>query len=502
MPRSLEGTDALVQRRDGIIEVPTRWRDLCSDPIQARYGVRPARQMASLRNRDLLHLLKHCLCSAALHQVLKLIGHRIHAFNQVAVSSSNTRPFFIDLLDHLSGDHHLIGLISAYLIERSQSIRDLHEEATNLGGGLDQPGRCILGCTIDQCRQDHWLGSGAGSHCRMNPQTQQRPCPPELGDQPRHVLGTLRELVRIGPVPLRQLGASPLRISRSREFTQVNNSLQCHQASLGQLVFLLQQALGVVHQVVPSPPCDKAAPVREMPSIVPLELGPSVPARQTTHRHNTQEHGRHQECHSDDEQLRDQCEDGHIHPYHCTQRTVAFLSSGICQTHMRITRRHLIALGSATAAVGVVGVGVTLTHWWDQPAGAAFVVLSEEEADFIRALAGTAYPRVADINLSGETAKLEYFFDQMLHHMPEEPRQLLRLLLHGLDSGTVLSRGSTFTHLLPVERTEVLEGWLHNDLAELRNAGQSIVLLLGMGWTTHPAVVPRMALLHSCGYGT
>ena len=169
---------------------------------------------------------------------------------------------------------------------------------------------------------------------------------------------------------------------------------------------------------------------------------------------------------------------------------------------MRISRRHLIALGSATAAAGVVGVGVTVTDWWNQPAGAGFTVLSDEEARFIRALAGAAYPRVKDIDVSGDTANLDHFFDQVLDNMPEEPRQLLRVLLHGLDGGAVLTNGATFTDLSPTDRTAVLNGWLNNDLAELRSAGQSVVLLLGMGWTIHPAVAPHMKQLHSCGYGT
>jgi hypothetical protein len=168
---------------------------------------------------------------------------------------------------------------------------------------------------------------------------------------------------------------------------------------------------------------------------------------------------------------------------------------------MKITRRHLIALGSATAAAGMVGVAFEGASWWNQPAGATYTVLSDDEAQFVRALAGVAYPRVPDIDLAGEDANLDRFFDSLLSHMPEQPRQLLRLLLHGLDTGPVLTHGSRFRSLSRSERSAVFDSWLTSDLAELRNAGQSLVLLLGMGWTIHPKVVPRMKRIHSCGYG-
>ena len=168
---------------------------------------------------------------------------------------------------------------------------------------------------------------------------------------------------------------------------------------------------------------------------------------------------------------------------------------------MRISRRHLLALSAAAAAVGAIGVGGLGYRWWDQPPDAPLEALSTQEAQIVRAIAGTAYPRTAAIPLDGSEAHLDRFFDATLSHMPESPRRLLKLLLHGLDGGTVLTHGSTFTELSPSERSEVLQGWTQHDLAELRNAAQSLVLLLGMGWTIHPEVAPTMQRLHSCGYG-
>lgn len=168
---------------------------------------------------------------------------------------------------------------------------------------------------------------------------------------------------------------------------------------------------------------------------------------------------------------------------------------------MRITRRHLLALGSATAAAGMIGVGIEVSGWWDQPHGADFDVLAVDEAVFVRALALTAYPRVPGIDIDGASANLDHFFDQILRHMSETGRNLIRLLLHGLDTSTLLTHGARFSVLTVADRSDALQKWLNHDLSEVRNAGQSMVLLLGMGWTIHPAVVPKMRLLHSCGYG-
>jgi len=168
---------------------------------------------------------------------------------------------------------------------------------------------------------------------------------------------------------------------------------------------------------------------------------------------------------------------------------------------MRITRRHLLALSAATAAVGAIGAGGLAIRWWDQPPGTPLEILSREEAEIVAAIAATAYPATTAIPLDGGDARLDRFFDQMLLHMPEPVAKLLKLLLHGLDGGTVLTHGSTFTALSEVDRSSALRGWMHHEIAELRNAAQSLVLLLGMGWSIHPQVAPTMQRYHACGYG-
>jgi hypothetical protein len=168
---------------------------------------------------------------------------------------------------------------------------------------------------------------------------------------------------------------------------------------------------------------------------------------------------------------------------------------------MRITRRHLLALSAATAAVGAIGSGGIALRWWDQPAQAPLHTLSGEEAAIVRAIAGTAYPSTETIPLDGSTAGLDRFFDSLLSHMPAQTARMLKLLLHGLDGGCVLSHGGRFSRLSPSVQQDALTSWLGHDLSEIRNASQSLILLLGMGWTIHPEVEPTMQRLHSCGYG-
>ena len=168
---------------------------------------------------------------------------------------------------------------------------------------------------------------------------------------------------------------------------------------------------------------------------------------------------------------------------------------------MDITRRHLIALTTATAAAGALGVGGVGFRWWNQPAEESFGLLSVEEGAIVRAIAGAAYPRTEAIPLDGSEAGLDRYFDAMLGHVPPITAKLLKFLLHGLDGGTVLTHGATFTSLSRQDQDAVLTTWIHHDLSDLRNAAQSLVLLLGMGWTIHPKVAPYMQQFHSCGYG-
>ena len=151
--------------------------------------------------------------------------------------------------------------------------------------------------------------------------------------------------------------------------------------------------------------------------------------------------------------------------------------------------------------MGVIGTGGLYIRWWDQEPSDPYARLSDEEVRIVRAFASAAFPSTQAIALDGYDADLDRFFDTMLMHVPTPTAKLLKLLLHGLDSATVLTHGATFSTLEKSEKMQALEGWLQHDLAEVRNATQSLVLLLGMGWSTHPKVAPFMQRMHNCGYG-
>ncbi len=168
---------------------------------------------------------------------------------------------------------------------------------------------------------------------------------------------------------------------------------------------------------------------------------------------------------------------------------------------MSITRRHLIAASagiSAAAAVCAGGVGI---RWWDAPAGASWVNLAADEVALVRALSGAAFPAGAFIHLSGADAGLARFFDAMLSGMPALTGDLLKLLAQALEHFTLVTHGDRYSMLSLAEQQLQLERWLSSSRPELRGAVMSIVVLLGMGYTTHPDVAARISPWHGCGYG-
>ena len=168
---------------------------------------------------------------------------------------------------------------------------------------------------------------------------------------------------------------------------------------------------------------------------------------------------------------------------------------------MAITRRHLLAAATATAAAAAVCAGGIGASWWDTDPGTGFDNLSATEATFVRSISAAAFPAGQMIDLSGGDADLDHFFDEMISGMPSLTGDLLKLLVNALEHLTVPTHGARFT-LLPLDaRQAALDGWLSSGQAEVRGAVQSLVIMLAMGYTTHPDVAPTMASWHRCGYG-
>ena len=98
-------------------------------------------------------------------------------------------------------------------------------------------------------------------------------------------------------------------------------------------------------------------------------------------------------------------------------------------------------------------------------------------------------------------AKLDRFFDQLLFSMTEQNRDLLKLLLHGLDAAPFIKYGNHFTDLEQSESENQLQRWLLSNNHLLRGAVTSLVTLLGMGYCSHPMSSNTLSKLHQCGFG-
>jgi len=168
---------------------------------------------------------------------------------------------------------------------------------------------------------------------------------------------------------------------------------------------------------------------------------------------------------------------------------------------MLISRRQFVSISIATStAVALLGAG-TIWSWWDIPPSESFATLHENEARILRNISAAAFPGGEAITLDGKQARLDRFFDGLLQAMPDENRKLLKLLINGIDNLTLATHYSSYTSLDDQVQRQVLTGWLSNDNHLFRGAIQSLVLLLGMGYTAHPDVAPTLSKYFKCGFG-
>ncbi len=165
---------------------------------------------------------------------------------------------------------------------------------------------------------------------------------------------------------------------------------------------------------------------------------------------------------------------------------------------MKITRRHVLAAALAVPASSAVGLGAVGYAWWDRPPGAGLLALSAEEHAFVQALAEAWMPPGGEPAISGSEARLGDWFDAVLAGMPGPPRRQLKALLHGLDH---LPFPSRYTTLQLDERQALLHGWLNSERYLLRSAIQAVMVLVGLGWSTHPAVVDTIRPWFGCTFG-
>ena len=157
-----------------------------------------------------------------------------------------------------------------------------------------------------------------------------------------------------------------------------------------------------------------------------------------------------------------------------------------------------------TAALSLLttgGLALEISTWLNSSASEPFQHLNQTEANVVNAIGGAAFPSGDILELSGDDAALDRFFDTVLHTMTNQNRTLLKLLLETIEHYTVLSHGSYFSNLDTQERQRLIELWLEDDHHLFRGAIQSIIVLLGMGYTAHPIASEHLSQYFRCGFG-
>ena len=168
---------------------------------------------------------------------------------------------------------------------------------------------------------------------------------------------------------------------------------------------------------------------------------------------------------------------------------------------MSLTRRQFIKITTALSLMTAGGVGIEVSTWWDTPASEPFQHLNHTEAKVVNAIGGAAFPGGDVLSLSGDTAILDRFFDAVLNAMTAQNRNLLKLLLEAIEHYTVVSHGTYFSNLETLERQTLIEQWLKHDNHLFRGAIQSVIVLLGMGYTAHPEASKHLTQFFRCGFG-
>lgn len=168
---------------------------------------------------------------------------------------------------------------------------------------------------------------------------------------------------------------------------------------------------------------------------------------------------------------------------------------------MALTRRQLLVLAAAPPLLAAVGVGAVGLSWWLQDPGADFRYLTELEATVLRGLAGAAWPPTPACPVDGATCGLDRYLDENLAPLGQLQREGIRLLLHAVNELTLATHGGRFIDLDRAVQSQAVASWLDSEVLEVRSAVQSIVVLTGMGYTSHPDASGAFGSLYRCGYG-
>ena len=166
-----------------------------------------------------------------------------------------------------------------------------------------------------------------------------------------------------------------------------------------------------------------------------------------------------------------------------------------------VSRRRFIQWSSSlTIAIGAIS-SIEVISWWDTNPDEPYHTLNTQEAMVVRAVSGAAFPTGDSIQLDGGDANLDRFFDELLRAMTRENRVLLKLLLETVDHSTLPTEANHFSKLDASTQQQYLHTWLNHNNPLLRGAVQSLIVLLGMGYTSHPTASKPLSKYFRCGFG-
>ena len=166
----------------------------------------------------------------------------------------------------------------------------------------------------------------------------------------------------------------------------------------------------------------------------------------------------------------------------------------------KFTRRHLVALGAASAAAAGLGAGGRVWSWWDRAPGEGFKKLSADEAEIVDCIAEAIFPPGGTPALSGRDAGASRYLDDVLAEVESPTGDLLRLLLHALDDWARLTRLSGWAKLSIEERGEALQAWSRHESHLIRGAITGLTIFISTAYTTHPEVQKAAGWVFPCGY--
>ena len=166
-----------------------------------------------------------------------------------------------------------------------------------------------------------------------------------------------------------------------------------------------------------------------------------------------------------------------------------------------ISRRKLLLYATAALGSATIASSIVVGQWWNTPPQEPYVYLNKDEANITLLIAKAAFPAGEQHNIDGEQAGLDRFFDQFLGHLEPQNRKLLKLLLQATDRVSLPLYGQYFSNLPSDKQQSCLAYLINHQQNLIRSAYQSLVAILGMGYSTHPAMAEKLSLLHRCGYG-